>query len=361
MRLPSTSACAGGSSPVADFGQVLYAYIANDGVDSYTVIADDGMFAFEAGEPNFATHSFWHAVQDGNGTWVMSASQGAGPDTLFRSTDGRVWTDQAAPFLAYTLRWANTFLAIGATFEEVATSPTGEVWTEQTSLPLAGFPSHATYGRGRIVVAGVDGVALVGMYSDDGGASWTEITFPSLGRDVYSVNAFVFDEQRKSWRLYIDDDSPTFTGVLTSSDGAAWEDASASLGFPDAMQVVVCSATGRYYAQSFVPGVSMSIVTSTDGLSFAPAFDAPALSLSSRALQTNQAGKWLLTYGDSGHSKLVVWDDGAPAYTEIAQNLDEFPGASGGGILIDLIAAPVPLQSAAACAAATRPLRIRIA
>lgn len=362
VKLSPPASCADGDRAIPDFGQSLLNQLAIDTADVRTALATDGSFEFSlASVPTSTddTQRLYGAVQDGSGTWVAALNfDGFLADTLLRSTDGDAWTDQAAPFDVAILDYAGQFIVLGDNFEDVATSPTGEVWTPETGLALAGSPSFVAFGNGRTVVVGHDGAASpLGMWSD-GDGTWTEITFPALGRDVFGVTSLVYDDTYRSWRLYLDDDSATFNGVLTSADGDTWADATDSLDIPRFNGGIKRGATGWYYGIVFGGGDPVEIVTSRDGLAFSVAFEAVTTTAAVSDLQTNNSGRWLLAYGTASHSRVLVWKDGARGLSEVDVNIDD---ALGGGNTVRIITAPVPLPSADACSHVASPLRIRVA
>jgi hypothetical protein len=100
-----------------------------------------------------------------------------------RSTDGGIsWTEKTLSVAPFAVVWDETngvFVAVGSDYLGVktcATSPTGETWTDKTSvMPTGDWRAVATDGAGLVVAVG----ASVAATSTDGGASWTARTIPS--------------------------------------------------------------------------------------------------------------------------------------------------------------------------------------
>lgn len=127
----------------------------------------------------------------GNGRFVGFRTS-SDNEIIYSSNNGVTWTIASLPislgFRAVT--YGNgRFVAIGTT--NSLYSNDGITWVA-TTLPISGAWQSVTYGGGRFVCVANTGY---GIYSDDGGETWTQFSLPSTGSDwrrvAYGNGVFV--------------------------------------------------------------------------------------------------------------------------------------------------------------------------
>lgn len=355
---------------IAGFGEILLGRLHPAGVsDLRTMLARDGRFDFQVAPSASTTDgsaALFAGASDGRGTWVVNLTT-ATTGLLLRTVDGSSWASQAEPFALSLLEYVDRrlFIAVGRTFAQVATSPTGETWTLRTGAAIAGDPYACAGGAGRIVIVGINGTTLVGTTSTDGGVSWSVLSFPALGGAVFNVLGLAYDATRREWLLHLE----TAVGnlLVVSGDGVTWS-VDAAFAHPAVAFIwnVAQSATGYWYSIATATGGAKPIVSvARDGRGFAPAFTLSDAAAAPPLLEvySNGAGSWACVYQVDGqpHTRLAHWQDGAAAPAVHGTLLDEIPSAAAeDSAALPVFVARVPLPESA-CRPVAGGLRVRIA
>lgn len=161
------------------------------------------------------------------------------------SPDGITWTERATPTTSLmSVCWTGTaWVAVGGL---VAYRSTDGVTWNSTVLPgsAGAFDAYMTVTAmpGRVVAMGVNNAAA---YSDDGGATWTQIMLPALpdgGSRV--VNSVIW-----TGSIFVAvQDSSGPAAVFTSSDGRFWSIGSSAMPNPNGYTAIGWSGSGLLLA-----------------------------------------------------------------------------------------------------------------
>jgi hypothetical protein len=141
--------------------------------------SDDGINWKESEELPDASLGNWWSVTYGKGKFVAIAESSSA--IVAYSIDGIHWEPARLPFPAdlYQVCYGNgKFLAVNYSQHNAAYSTDGITWKESKAFPFVGNWSVVGYGDGKFIVAEVQNVLNIIVYSTDG-INWTKMPFPS--------------------------------------------------------------------------------------------------------------------------------------------------------------------------------------
>jgi hypothetical protein len=158
-------------------------YVANNGTYYYS---GDGLTWYAGSGPNFfsPTQIAW------NGSYWLAGglSNGANPNVLTKSTDGKIWTLQSPPFsgctAVYAIIWDGTKWMAG-TNAGIYTSTNGTTWTYANSAPVTISIAYS----GSLYVAVGNTLGTV-RYSSNG-TSWTTVSAGTF--NAQSISSVFWD------------------------------------------------------------------------------------------------------------------------------------------------------------------------
>ncbi len=152
--------------------------------------------------PGFGTFAFSAATVLDDGRFVLVAHPCDGCGTVWTSTDGRDWSQDAT--LAPDPVWLDVATdgrrvvvveSCEGCMTEVWTSPDGRTGWQRGPTELPIVSAHVTYAGGRFVVASQRFPNGVSIYTSPDGAAWTRID-SDLGIGDCGVSALVGSEDR---------------------------------------------------------------------------------------------------------------------------------------------------------------------
>jgi hypothetical protein len=162
--------------------------------------------------------------------WLLGGSDGATQAQVWRSDDGRTWTQVGtlpAPrsrgavfYLNGSLVFAGGAMGVGNAFTEIWQSPDGVTWNQigNLPLPLAGMGYGAFQGRLWLI----GGETTGGTSTDVVRSSVDGVTWQTVGNVPYPVHGGVLVAHAGRMYLVAGHNGAFLNTVISSADGVTW-------------------------------------------------------------------------------------------------------------------------------------------